>query len=165
MASTSSVQPSPSKVEKIQNIFGRRGWTLSVAESCTGGRLSSKLTAASGASKYFLGGVVSYHASVKNKILKVPMSTIEVMGEVSEPVALLMAQGIRSELTSTWGIAVTGIAGPSGGTVDKPVGMVCFAVSRPEGSYSTTKYFGEGSRDQIQNLSVEYALDIILEGL
>ncbi len=151
------------KVGEIQNIFIARGLTLAVAESCTGGQLSARLTSRPGSSKYYMGGVVCYHSSVKEKILKVPLSCIQVMGEVSEPVALYMAKGVRSEFGSTWSVAITGVAGPAGGTVEKPVGMVCFAISGPGVTSMVTKNFGAESREKIQQASVEYALELILK--
>jgi nicotinamide-nucleotide amidase len=151
------------KITEIQNRFLSRGLTLAVAESCTGGQLSSVITAIAGSSGYFLGGVISYNASVKVKILKVPLSCIQVMGEVSEPVAIQMAAGVRTQLGSKWSVAITGVAGPSGGTVDKPVGMVCFGVSGPGVSYTSTQNFGALSREKIQQASVQHALDLVLK--
>jgi PncC family amidohydrolase len=177
-----------SLVQKISELFLSRGLTLSVAESCTGGLLSSAIASRPGVSKFYLGGVVSYHRSVKNEILGVPLSLIQVLGEVSEPVAREMASGVRAALKSDWAVAVTGVAGPSGGTVDKPVGMVCFSVVGPGGfSVVETKYFsamagplahddargsveregGEAERsslprDEIQNKSVQHVLEMLL---
>ncbi|MCB0350380.1 MAG: CinA family protein [Bdellovibrionales bacterium] len=152
-----------SKVEEIQKRFISRGLTLAVAESCTGGQLSAALTSISGSSKYFLGSVISYNASVKVKILKVPQSSIQGAGEVSELVAQLMATGVRTELGSDWSVAITGVAGPTGGTVDKPVGMVCFGVSGPDVLFTETKNFGSRSRDKIQQASIEHALDLLIQ--
>ncbi|MEQ1666167.1 MAG: CinA family protein [Bdellovibrionales bacterium] len=152
-------------VQKISDLFLARGLTLAVAESCTGGLLSAAIASRPGVSKFYLGGVVSYHRSVKNEILGVPLSLIQVLGEVSEPVAREMASGVRAALKSDWAVAVTGVAGPSGGTVDKPVGMVCFSVVGPGGfSLVETKYFSGAaiSRVEIQNKSVQHALEMLL---
>ena len=105
--------------------------TLSAAESCTGGALSAKFTAMSGASEYFWGGVVSYDNSVKENVLGVSRSNLDTYGAVSEQVARQMAEGVRRVCGTTYGVATTGIAGPSGGTPDKPVGTVWMAVATP----------------------------------
>lgn len=150
---------------KIHDIFCERRLTLACAESCTSGLLSSTLTAKSGASQFFLGSVVSYHRNVKNKILHVPMSLIQALGEVSSPIALAMAHGVRKELGSDWAIATTGIAGPTGGSPEKPVGYVCFAIVGPGYSHSEAKNFGALDRKDIQQLSVDHALGLLQQAL
>jgi len=151
------------KVSKIQKLFESRHLTLSFAESCTGGLLSATLTAAPGVSKFFKGAVVSYAGQVKHEILGVPMSLLQVMGEVSTPVALAMARGAKQKLRTDWALAITGIAGPSGGSVEKPVGMVCFALVGPGFSESMVKYFEPKSREFIQHASVDTALNMLIE--
>lgn len=115
----------------VAKLLLEKGATLSAAESCTGGALSAKFTAMSGASEYFWGGVVSYDNSVKENVLGVSRSNLDTYGAVSEQVARQMAEGVRRVCGTTYGVATTGIAGPSGGTPDKPVGTVWMAVATP----------------------------------
>lgn len=115
----------------VAEMLLAKGATLSAAESCTGGALSAKFTAMSGASEYFWGGVVSYDNSVKENVLGVSRSNLDTYGAVSEQVARQMAEGVRRVCGTTYGVATTGIAGPSGGTPDKPVGTVWMAVAAP----------------------------------
>lgn len=121
--------------ETVQSAVAKRlvarGETLSSAESCTGGVIASKFTAMSGASEYFWGGVVSYDNSVKENVLGVSRHNLETYGAVSEQVARQMAEGVRRLCGTTYGIATTGIAGPTGGTPEKPVGTVWMAVATP----------------------------------
>lgn len=121
--------------ETVQSAVAKmliaRGETLSAAESCTGGTISAKFTAMSGASEYYWGGVVSYDNSVKENVLGVSRHNLETYGAVSEQVARQMAEGVRRVCGTTYGIATTGIAGPTGGTPDKPVGTVWMAVATP----------------------------------
>lgn len=115
----------------VAKILIARGETLAAAESCTGGTISAKFTAMSGASEYYWGGVVSYDNSVKENVLGVSRHNLETYGAVSEQVARQMAEGVRRVCGTTYGIATTGIAGPTGGTPDKPVGTVWMAVATP----------------------------------
>lgn len=115
----------------VAEMLLQRGETLSSAESCTGGVVASKFTAMSGASAYFMGGVVSYDNSVKEGVLGVKRESLEQYGAVSEQVAREMAEGVRRLCGTTYGISTTGIAGPTGGTPDKPVGTVWMAVATP----------------------------------
>ena len=115
----------------VAEMLLAKGATLSAAESCTGGALSAKFTAMSGASEYFWGGVVSYDNSVKENVLGVSRENLDIYGAVSEQVARQMAEGVRRVCGTTYGVATTGIAGPSGGTPDKPVGTVWMAVATP----------------------------------
>lgn len=117
----------------VAEMLVERGQTLAVAESCTGGALSAKFTAMSGASDYFVGSVVSYSNDVKAKVLGVSEADLVEYGAVSEQVARQMAEGVRLLCGSTWGISTTGIAGPTGGTEQKPVGLVWMAVAGPDG--------------------------------
>ncbi len=115
----------------VAALLLEKGATLSTAESCTGGVIASKFTAMSGASEYFWGGVVSYDNSVKEGVLGVSRENLETYGAVSEQVALQMAEGVRRLCGTTYGVATTGIAGPTGGTPEKPVGTVWMAVATP----------------------------------
>lgn len=115
----------------VAELLLKEGATLSSAESCTGGVIASKFTAMSGASEYFWGGVVSYDNSVKENLLGVSRENLEQYGAVSEQVARQMAEGVRRACGTTYGVATTGIAGPTGGTPEKPVGTVWMAVATP----------------------------------
>ena len=115
----------------VAELLLKEGATLSSAESCTGGVIASKFTAMSGASEYFWGGVVSYDNSVKENLLGVSRKNLEQYGAVSEQVARQMAEGVRKACGTTYGVATTGIAGPTGGTPEKPVGTVWMAVATP----------------------------------
>lgn len=129
--------------EAVARIFSMNALTLSTAESCTGGALASKLTALSGASKYFRGGVVAYSNDVKMDILGVRRETLESQGAVSEATVREMAEGIRSRTSSDYGVATSGVAGPTGGTDDKPVGTVWIAIAGPRGTETRLKKFGD----------------------
>ncbi len=138
----------------------RRGETVAVAESCTGGGLGAALAAVPGASDVFLGGVIAYANSVKQGLLGVPAGLLEQHGAVSDPVACAMADGARSATGSSWALAVTGIAGPGGGSDSKPVGLVHIALAGPDGTRSEAIRFGSSrGRAWIQTLTVGEALD------
>ncbi|MCL6453419.1 MAG: competence/damage-inducible protein A [Alicyclobacillus sp.] len=126
-----------------------RGETLAAAESCTGGLLSSMITSVPGASAYFLGGCVAYANPVKERVLGVAAQTLQSHGAVSEATAIEMAHGVRELCGSTFGIATTGIAGPDGGTTDKPVGLVYVAIAGPDERRAFRLQL-RGSREQIR---------------
>ena len=113
-------------------MLGETGQTLAVAESCTGGAVGAALTAVPGSSAVFAGGVIAYSNAVKQQLLGVPAALLDEHGAVSEPVVKAMAEGLLSRFHCDWGIAISGVAGPGGGTVEKPVGMVCLALAGPE---------------------------------
>ena len=144
----------------VLRLLGDAGQTLAVAESCTGGALGAALTAVAGSSAVFAGGVIAYSNAVKQQLLGVPEALLDQHGAVSEPVAKAMAEGLRSRLHCDWGIAISGVAGPGGGTVEKPVGMVCLALAGPEGCDAWVQRFGaRRGRSAVQQLSVIRALD------
>jgi nicotinamide-nucleotide amidase len=136
------------------------GLKLAVAESCTGGLLSARLTEVPGASAVFLGGVVSYANQAKEALVGVPHELLVEHGAVSEPTARAMADGARRSFGSDWGIGVTGIAGPTGGTADKPVGLVHWAVAGPSGTVAAHRVFA-GDRPTVRRWSVHLALDLL----
>jgi len=148
--------------ETLEQIVGqmlrKNKATLAVAESCTGGLIAHRLTQIPGSSDYFERGIVAYSNQAKIEILKVPANIINKNGAVSAPVAEKMAAGVREISKATLGLAVTGIAGPTGGSAEKPVGTVFIALAAPEGVVSR-KYNLTGDRDQIKTLSAQIALD------
>jgi nicotinamide-nucleotide amidase len=146
----------------VGELLEKRGQTLAVAESCTGGWLAKVLTDASGSSRFFVGGAIAYHNQIKTEQLGVDPQILEEQGAVSSPVALQMAQAIRKNLHTDWGIGITGVSGPTGGTEAKPVGLVYIAVVGPEVADTFEYRFGGNwSREWIRWLSVQSALDRI----
>jgi len=141
-------------------LLASRGETVSTAESCTGGLLGSRITDVSGSSAYYLGGAVCYTAAAKIDLAGVDPALIREHGEVSEPVALALARGARTRFASTWGVGITGIAGPTGGTPEKPAGTVHIAVSGPTGEQHR-KLFWPAPRTNVKWYSTQAALDLL----
>ena len=137
-----------------------RGATLAVAESCTGGLLGARLTSRPGSSDYFAGGVISYADQAKMDLLDVPPGMLAQYGAVSEPVAGAMAEGARAALRTDYGLSVTGIAGPGGGSDEKPVGLVFFACAGPEGTTVRTGTF-PGDRGSVREFTTAAALHLL----
>lgn len=139
------------------------GHTVAVAESCTGGGLGQFLTTVPGSSAYFWGGVISYDNRVKQGLLGVNADDLATQGAVSETVARQMASGVQSRLGTTWGVSITGIAGPDGGSETKPVGLVYIGIAGPEGVLEGHRYLFGNNRDRefIRWLSVCSALDLL----
>jgi nicotinamide-nucleotide amidase len=154
--------------DTLPTVVGRallqRQATLAVAESCTGGLVGELVTAIPGSSAYFVGGVISYANDVKTDLLGVSRETLARDGAVSEACVREMAEGARRVTGATWAIAITGVAGPTGGTPDKPVGTVWIAVAGPD-RVETRKLFWPGQRDQIRLLSAFAALQLLLENV
>ncbi len=150
--------------DTLEGVVGRllreRGETLAVAESCTGGLLASRITDVPGSSAYFLGGGVCYTASSKIALAGVDAALIREHGEVSEAVALALARGIRERFSATYGIGVTGIAGPGGGTPEKPVGTVHIAVAGPA-AHEHRKMFWPMGRALFKLFATQSALDLL----
>lgn len=150
-------------VSELILLCKTRGLTLGFAESCTGGLVSSWLTERAGVSSIFKGGVVSYAGTVKTALLDVPLTLLKAHGEVSLPVARGMASGVRRAVGSTWGLGVTGIAGPGGGTPRKPVGTVCFGVSGPGLETACWQVFPDGGgRKDIQRQAALFAFEYLV---
>jgi nicotinamide-nucleotide amidase len=150
--------------ETLEAVVGAlltaRGATVATAESCTGGLLSSRITDVAGSSRYFMGGAVCYTADAKVDLAGVERELIRQHGEVSEPVAIALAQGIRKRFGTTYGIGITGIAGPGGGTPEKPVGTVHIAVAGPDAS-EHRKSLWQGTRPIVKWFSTQTALDLL----
>jgi nicotinamide-nucleotide amidase len=154
--------------ESLEQIVGywlqMRNATVAVAESCTGGMLAERLTSISGASRYFLGGAVVYSNTLKTELAGVPAEMIERHGAVSREVAAALAEGIRYRCESTLGVGITGIAGPNGGTPDKPVGLVFHAVASSTGTEIVQRNF-PGDRKRIRRFASTMALDMLRKKL
>ena len=147
--------------KKVARALIHKGKTLSLAESCTGGFLSNALTDIPGSSKFFKAGVISYSDAAKNKILKVPNSTLQKYGAVSIPCVRQMAQGIRQLTKTDFSIALSGIAGPSGGTKTKPIGLTFIAINSKKQTRSF-KFIFKGSRLSIKKQAATKALKLFL---
>lgn len=146
--------------EVVGRLLAERRLTIATAESCTGGLVSRLLTRVPGSSAYFRGGVVAYANDTKTSVLGVPAPVIEAHGAVSAPVAEAMALGARLVFGAEFAVAVTGVAGPSGGSDSKPVGLVYLAVADTRGVHVVEKRFG-GDREWVQEASAVAALDLV----
>jgi nicotinamide-nucleotide amidase len=148
-------------LEEIVGLFLQmRGATLVVAESCTGGMLGQRISSVSGSSRHFLGGAIVYANDMKNLFANVPPMLIEAHGAVSREVAQAMADGIRDECRASIGVGITGIAGPTGGTPEKPVGLVYVAVSDGKKTEVVERQF-PGDRERIRVYATQQALDLV----
>ena len=145
------------EAQELSEILVTNGLTISVAESCTGGSLSHAITSIPGASSYFDCGYITYSNQSKTEMLGVDIQAIKTYGAVSEEVALEMVIGLAAKSHSDVAVSVTGMAGPTGGTPEKPVGTVCFGFSC-DGKTSTSTQLFSGDRANIVSQSVSYAL-------
>jgi len=145
----------------VGRLLRERGQTLSVAESCTGGGLGAMMTEIPGSSDYFWGGVIAYDNRVKRELLAVNATDLEQLGAVSDRVAEQMAAGVRSRLGTDWGLSVTGIAGPGGGTETKPVGLVYIGLAKPDGTVEAREFRLGVRRERtwVQRVSIWNAID------
>lgn len=143
-------------------VLREKKWSVGFAESCTGGLLSATITGLAGVSDVFMGSIVSYANDVKVDVLGVRAETLRAFGAVSEETALEMARGALRVLRSTTAVAITGIAGPSGGSDEKPVGMVWFAAAGPGFEETSLQRFA-GDRTEIQRRSAEFAMEFLRE--
>jgi nicotinamide-nucleotide amidase len=140
----------------------KREETIAIAESCTGGLLSEQLTTLPGSSKYFLGSIVAYANTAKSDLLGVDTELMIAHGVVSRPVAESMAVGVRKAFGSDWSLAITGVAGPGGGTAQKPVGLVIIALASAQGVVSQEYQFSSRwERELIRQVSTQSALDFL----
>jgi len=147
----------------VGDLLKERGWHVAAAESCTGGLLLGRLTDVPGSSDWVIGGIVAYANDVKVRDLGVPQALLTAHGAVSEPVARAMADGVRQKLGADVGVAITGIAGPSGGSDAKPVGTVVVALSGPSPSVKTFRF--PGDRKTVRAHATAAALDLIRRAL
>lgn len=145
---------------KVGALLAARGYDIATAESCTAGLVAARLTEVPGSSEYFTGGIVAYANAVKEKVLGVPAAVLREHGAVSRTVAVAMAEGIRRLLGTTIGVGITGIAGPGGGTPQKPVGLVYIAVATPGGTEVREFHF-PGRRFAVRQGAVNAALKMV----
>jgi competence/damage-inducible protein CinA-like protein len=148
----------------VSYLLQMRGMTLATAESCTGGMLAERITSLSGSSRYFLGGAVVYSNELKTQFANVPKRLIDQHGAVSREVAAAMAEGIRKRCLASYGVGITGVAGPTGGTEQKPVGLVYIALAGEEGTQVVERNF-PGDRKRIRQFSTQQALEMIRRAL
>lgn len=146
------------RISEIFHHLAAAHQTLSVAESCTGGGLANEITAVAGISRVFLGSVTTYSNESKENLLHVPNHLLVSHGAVSEEVALLMAKNCREVFSSTWAISTTGIAGPTGGSIEKPVGLVFIGLAGPKALVAKSFVFADISRLQHRKKTIEQSL-------
>ena len=149
--------------EKLVKVLTEKKMTCATAESCTGGGVGNAITAVPGSSAVFWGGVISYDNSVKRDVLGVPENVLATVGAVSQECAAAMAKGVRRLLKTDLAVSVTGIAGPGGGTAEKPVGLVWFGLATAAGVKTGSKVF-PGDRAAIRAAAIEHALGLLLGG-
>ena len=154
--------------ERVEQVVAAaliaRGQSVATAESCTGGMIGARLTAVPGASAWYPGGVASYSNDAKHHLLGVPQEVLQAHGAVSAECARAMAEGVASRLGATWGLSVTGIAGPGGGTAEKPVGLVFVGLHGPDGT-SARELHLHGDRERIRQRSATIALHLLRTAL
>jgi nicotinamide-nucleotide amidase len=148
----------------VSYLLQMRGMTLATAESCTGGMLAERITSLGGSSRYFLGGAVVYSNELKTQFANVPKALIDQHGAVSREVAASMAEGIRKRCLSSYGVGITGVAGPGGGSEQKPVGLVYIALAGEEGTQVVERNF-PGDRQRIRQFATQQALEMIRRAL
>ena len=151
-------------IEYIENLIGdelrKRGWRLAVAESCTGGLIGHRITNISGSSTYYLGSITAYAYRAKVRLLGVSWDTLEKFGAVSEETVSEMAKGIRHALAADIGLSVSGIAGPTGGTPEKPVGFTWIGLNTPQGNW-TLQHNAGGNRIENKEEIAQVALEFL----
>ena len=147
--------------QNLVELLSAKGLTCATAESCTGGGVGSAITAIPGSSAVFAGGVISYANEVKEKVLGVSRETLATVGAVSSETAAQMAEGARRLLQVDFAVALTGIAGPDGGSDEKPVGLVWFGLATPDG-VRTEKAIFQGDRARVREQAVVHALGMLM---
>ena len=147
--------------EKLVKALIEKKLTCATAESCTGGGVGYAITGVAGSSAVFWGGIISYDNSVKRDILGVPAEVLETKGAVSSECAAAMAEGARRHLKTDLAVSITGIAGPGGGSPEKPVGLVWFGLASKAGTTAEKKIF-PGDREAVRTAAIEYALTLLL---
>jgi PncC family amidohydrolase len=150
--------------EVLKNLMLLRGYKLATAESCTGGLVAHRITNVSGSSDYFPGGVVAYSNEIKAGLLGVDWHTLNTHGAVSEETVIQMARGVRKLFGADIAISVSGIAGPTGGTPEKPVGTTWFGLSAISGDWAR-HFVWDGDREQNKNYSADAALQFVVDYL
>ena len=150
--------------ERLVGALAAKGLTCATAESCTGGGVGFAITAVAGSSAVFWGGVVSYDNSVKHGVLGVPEEILATKGAVSSECAAAMAEGARRLIKTDLAVSITGIAGPGGGSADKPVGLVWFGLSSKAGTITEKKVFS-GGREAVRAAAIEHALRLLLSAV
>ncbi len=160
-ASTLFSEDGSSVDDQVAGLLAERGWTIATGESCTGGLLAGRLTERAGSSAWVLGGVVAYANSAKVELLGVDPALIEARGAVSVEVAEALADGARERLGADVGVGITGVAGPGGGTPEKPVGFVCFSVAGPGGARDTRAITLPGTRSDVRDRSTTVAMHMV----
>jgi nicotinamide-nucleotide amidase len=149
--------------QRLITLLAARNLTVSTAESCTGGQLAAAITSVPGSSAVFIGGIVAYANSVKAALLEVPEAVLQRHGAVSAECAAAMASGCQHGFATDFALSTTGIAGPDGGTPEKPVGLVYFGWARRGDSLRVEGRQFTGDRASVQRQSVEHSLRILLE--
>ena len=156
------MDPIPALVEQLADALKAREQMMATAESCTGGLIAGACTEISGSSDWFERGFVTYSNAAKSELLGVPAALIEAHGAVSEPVVRAMAAGAVVNAHAHWSLAVTGIAGPTGGSANKPVGTVWFGWATPQGVFTEHRRF-DGDRRAVRQATVAHALAGLLQ--
>ena len=148
--------------QELVNLLISKGYKISAAESCTGGMFAAKIVEIADASKVLDMSFVTYANEAKVKLVGVDSDIINKYGVVSEEVAIQMAKGVQKVSGAHVGVGISGIAGPSGQTATKPIGMVCFGVAIGDKTISMTKYFGDLGRNIVREKAVEYIIEALL---
>lgn len=151
--------------EKLVKLLIEKGYKISAAESCTGGMFASSIVDVADASKVLDMSFVTYASKAKVELINVSEKTINTYGVVSEEVAKEMALGVKQKSVSNIGVGITGLAGPSGGSVDKPVGMVCFGIAINDNVYTYTKQFGNIGRTNVRKEATSFITQKLIEHL
>lgn len=151
--------------EKLVKLLLKKGYKISAAESCTGGMFASSIVDVADASKVLDMSFVTYASKAKIELINVSEKTINTYGVVSEEVAKEMALGVKQKSVSNIGVGITGLAGPSGGSLDKPVGMVCFGIAINDNVYTYTKQFGNIGRTNVRKEATSFITQKLIEHL